>query len=133
MNEKSIARERNWIVALGTAADAPENLRLEAIRKIGTFSDENALMLLIQVALDRTVPSAIRSEALLTLNGRPLESPESLAGLVSDEDTDVAIEALRALKPYVSVPAIRKQILNPPNGSLPVGPRIELATQMRKL
>ncbi len=84
-----------------------EVLLLAGIKQASSIpSDENREQL-EALALNKSLSSSVRSEALLALSKQALAKPEALAVLLSDPDPAVANEAGRTLRFQVGNPKVR--------------------------
>lgn len=78
-------------------------IRLEAIRRLADSSRAEAATTLRAIATDRSQPAQIRSEALVSLAGKP---HPSLVALLDDPERSVRLEAARTLRGATLNPAV---------------------------
>ncbi len=95
--------------ALGRLADPaqPVHQRLAALRLLSGQHSSSLAEVLHRIAVDTTQASSLRADAILGLTGGHEDQVSDLAGLLNDSAAEVALETARALRPWVSKPAVK--------------------------
>jgi putative membrane-bound dehydrogenase-like protein len=109
-------------------ADPEESMRLEAIRSLRHRSDTERWPQLRQIAADEQAPPQLRCEAILGLSPGNREDRKLLFQLVGSDQTEVADEALRALRGFDLEPEEKEQLTA--LAAKLDGPRKELAERV---
>lgn len=82
-------------------------LRREAVRTLATSPHPDVPGTLRSLALDTTLPPALRADAIQSLARRDTTQLPSLAGLLNDRESDVRLETARALRLVSSDASVR--------------------------
>lgn len=110
------------LIKLSTEGDP--RVRQEAVRSLAFVSVKAAVNPLRKIALDPNAPMPLRLESLVALGSRDDADVLPLLPLLTEENAEVAVEAARALRPHISLVAVR-------DGLVAVASRSDAADELK--